>query len=120
MGLDVTADHATFLKIPLVVLFGLPERGGWNDLRRDGFPIRAGGVQLGDFRAGLGELLIVVCKDDAAVLRTPILTLAVDLGGIMHGEERVQQRVVSKTGWIEGDFDDFPMSGAVGTAFFIG
>ena len=38
----------------------------------------------------------------------------------MHSEERVQQRFVRETGWIEGDFDDFRMAGAVGTDFFIG
>jgi hypothetical protein len=38
----------------------------------------------------------------------------------VHREERVQQRFVRKAGWVEGDFDDFRMAGAVGTDFFIG
>src|SRR5271163_523211 len=38
----------------------------------------------------------------------------------MQGEECVQQGFVGQTRWIEGDFDDFRMAGAVGTDFFIG
>src|ERR1700678_3576169 len=59
-------------------------------------------------------------EDHAAILRAPIWALTIDLGGIMHGEERIQQRFVGKTGWIEGDFDDLRMAGAVRTDFFIG
>jgi hypothetical protein len=32
--------------------------------------VRAGGVELGELCTGLGELLVVVGKDDAAILRT--------------------------------------------------
>ena len=64
----MAADHATFLKVLLVVFFGLPERSGCNDLGCDWFAVRAGGVELGDLRAGLSELLVVMREDDAAVL----------------------------------------------------
>src|SRR5580692_10363786 len=92
--LDVAADHAAFFEVFLVVLFGLPERRCWDDLGRDGFSVRASSVELGDLCPGLGELLVVLSEDDATVLRTPIRTLAVDLGGIVHAEKRVKQRFV--------------------------
>lgn len=92
--LDVAVHHSAFFEIFLVVLFCLPEGGGWNDLRCDGFAVGAGGVELGDLCAGLGELLVVMGKDNAAVLSAPVRTLAIHLSGIVQREERVQQRFV--------------------------
>lgn len=89
--LDVAADHATLFKVFLVVLLGLPKGCRWNDLSRDRFAIRTGGAELGDLCASLGELLVVVGEDDAAVLRAPIRPLAVHLGGIVQREERIKQ-----------------------------
>lgn len=34
-ALDVAADHASFFEVALVVLFGLPEGGVWDDLGGD-------------------------------------------------------------------------------------
>jgi hypothetical protein len=119
MASDVAAHHATLFKILLVILFGLPERSRWNNLSCDGLAIRSGGVKLGDLRAGLGKLLVGMGEDDAAILRAPIRTLAIHLGGIVHREERIQQRLVGKAGWIESDLNDLRMACAVCTNFFI-
>ena len=96
---DVTAHHAALLEILLVVLLCLPECSGGNDLGGDGLAVSAGGVEFGDLGAGLGELLVVMGEDDAAVLRAPVRTLAIDLGGIVQSEECVQKRFVGETGW---------------------
>lgn len=39
VGLDVTADHASFFEVALVVLLGLPEDGTGDDLCGDGQPV---------------------------------------------------------------------------------
>ena len=59
-------------------------------------------------------------ENRSAVLSAEVRALTVYLGGIVEGEEHIQQRFVGKAGWIEGDVDDFRVAGAVGTDFFIG
>ncbi len=87
-----------------MVLLGPPEGGGGDDLGGDGLTVGSGGVELGDAGSGLGGLLVGVGEDDAAVLRSEVRTLAVDLGGIVHGEEGVEQRLVGETAVVECDF----------------
>ncbi len=94
----MAAHHAALLEILLVILFSLPEGICRNDLSCDGFAIRSGGVKLCDLRACLGELLVSLCEDDAAILCAPIRTLAIHLGRIVQRKERVQQRLIGKTG----------------------
>src|SRR5580698_7936609 len=114
---DVTVHHAAFLQIFLVVFLGLPEGGGGEDLCGDGLAVGAGGVELRDAGACLGGLLVGAGEDDAAVLRAEVGTLTVDLSGIVHGEEGVEQRVVGETAVVEGYFYYFRVAGAVGTDF---
>ena len=90
----MAVHHAAFLQIFLVVLFCLPEGGGGNNLRSDGLAVGAGGIEFGDLCARLSELLVVMGKDDAAVLCAPVRTLAVYLSGIVQREESVEQRFV--------------------------
>ena len=94
----MAADHASFFEVALVVFLGLPEGGGGDYLGCDGLAVGAGGVELGDAGAGLGDLLVGVGEDDAAILGAEVRTLAVDLGGIVQGEEGVEERLVGETG----------------------
>src|SRR5580698_9678284 len=98
----MTAHHAALLEIPLVILLSSPEGRPRNHLRCNLLTVCPACAQLRNLCAGLSELLVAVGKDNAAILRAVIRTLAIHLGRIVHRKESVQQRFVGKTGWIEG------------------
>ena len=116
----MTAHHASFFEVALVVLFGLPEGSGRRDLSGDRLAEGAGGVEFGDLRPCLGCLLVGVGKDDAAVLRSPVRTLAIDLGGIVEREECVEKCLIGEAGRVKRNLNDFRVAGAVATDFLIG
>src|SRR5271154_4276523 len=118
--LDMAADHAALFEVALVVLLGLPEGLGGEDLGGDGGAEAAGGVEFGDLCAGLTGLLVGVGEDDGAILRSPIGTLAVDLGGIVEGKEGIEQAFVADAGGVEEELDHLGVAGAVGTDLFVG
>ncbi len=59
-------------------------------------------------------------KDCAPILRSPVRSLSIHLGGIMQRKKCIQQSLVGKTRWIESNLNNLRMAGAVGTNFFIG
>jgi hypothetical protein len=93
-GLDVAADGAAFLQIFLVVFFGAPEGFRWDDLGHDGLRELLLGCEAGDGGPGSGFLLWGVEEDGAAILRAPVGTLAVELGGVVELEESIEQLFV--------------------------
>src|SRR3954447_15411568 len=98
-----------------MVLLRFPEGAAGTNLGCDWTPIRARGVQLSDPRTGFGKLTVRVSEDNAAILRAPVRPLAVNLGRIVQCKERVQKRLVTEAGVVEGNLNDLRMASAVGT-----
>ena len=119
VGFDVAADHAALFKVLLVVFLSLPEGCGRDDPGCDGFAERAGGVELGNFRIGLCGLIVRFAKDNGAVLGAPVWALAVELGGVVEGEEGVEEGLVGDTLGIKGKLNDLCVPGAIGTDFLV-
>jgi len=67
-----------------VIFFCLPEAGAGQHPSHDWLAECAGGVQIGDALAGGALLLVRIREDDAAVLRAPVRSLAIQLRGIMQ------------------------------------
>ena len=90
----MAAEGATFFEVSLVVFFGAPEGLGGDDLGDDGLRILFLVGEAGDkgFRGGF--LLGGMEEDDAAILSAPVRALAVELGGIVEGEELLEEAVV--------------------------
>jgi hypothetical protein len=59
----VTAHHAAFFQIALMVLLRLPEVGRGDDLRHDRLAIGAGSRELGNSGSGGEGLLVRVRKE---------------------------------------------------------
>ena len=53
-------------------------------------------------------------EDDAAVLGAPVGALAVELGGIVEGEEELEELGVGDAVGVVGELDDFGVAGEVG------
>ncbi len=83
LGLDVAASQATLLQILLVIVLGLVERLGRNDLRHNRLAEAARSFQRLFRGLGLGFLLRRVKEDRRAVLRSPVGALAVELRRIV-------------------------------------
>ncbi len=92
--LNVAAQGAAFLEVFLVVLLCAPEGLGGDDLGDDGLGESLLRGEAGDGGLGGSFLLGRVEEDDAAVLRAPVGPLAVELGGIVEREERVEELLV--------------------------
>ena len=58
-------------------------------------------------------------EDGGAVLGADIVALAVEGGGIVDGEEDVQQVGVRDAGRVEGDLHDLGMTGATGADLLV-
>ena len=59
-------------------------------------------------------------EDGGAVLGADVVALAVEGGGIVDGEEDVQQVGVGDASGVEGDADDLGMTGAPGADLVVG
>src|SRR5579884_1026773 len=58
-------------------------------------------------------------EDDGAVLCAPVRPLAIELGGIVQGEECLKQLLIADPRGIEGQFYNFGVSGLVGADVFV-
>src|SRR5277367_195073 len=85
--LNVAGDCAALLEILLVILLGLPEGLGGDDLGDDRLPELLLRGQLLDHLLRRRFLFGRVKEDRTAVLRSPIGALAVELGGVVEFEE---------------------------------
>ena len=74
------------LRLPLVVAGSYPGRNR--------LAVCARTFRLSDFRLRLTRLFLALRKHHAALLRTPVRSLPVDLGRIVQREKRIQQRVI--------------------------
>src|ERR1700728_1190615 len=88
--LDVAAHRAALLEILLVVILGLPEGFRGDDLGNDGLRELLLRGQAGDRGFRLGLLLRRVKEDRTAILRAPVRTLPIQLGGIVQLEKQVE------------------------------
>lgn len=86
----MAADHAALFEVSLVVLLGFPEDSRQPDLRCDGIAVGSRRVQLRNLGTRLRGLPFALRKDDGAVLGSEVRSLPVDLGWVVHREERVQ------------------------------
>ena len=119
--LDVAACLAALFQIALVVLFGAPEGLRRLDFCDDALGLEAAfGGELLDLGAGLRLLLRRVEEDGRAVLRAPVRALAVEGGGIVQGEEGVEQLLVADLGGVEFQLDHFGVAGLVGADVPVG
>lgn len=97
------------LQIQLVILLSSPPLASRDDVGNNAaFPPLVVGFG-GDF-AGNGLLLCVMEVDSRAVLRTPVGTLGVQRGGIMHLIEELDELTVGDDCWVEHDIGSFGMT----------
>src|SRR5437667_1624957 len=88
--------------ILLMVVFGDEKLGCW--LYRCDYRIRprASSIQFGNRRFCFLALLIRNVKNHGTVLGTGIVSLPVQRGGIVDGEENIEQITITKLGWVKG------------------
>ena len=115
----VTGD-AVFFEIFLVVIFGPVKDPGRNKFGRQGRLEPFRGPELGHdlFRRFL--LFLAVIEDHRPVLAAPVRPLAVDLGGVVDGEEPVEKLFIADHGGIEGQLDGLGVPRPAGAYVFIG
>src|SRR5713101_3312226 len=92
---EVAGGGAALFKVALVVVFGSIERAGWGDFRGDGLAEFAAGLQRGLRFFRNGFLLRRMEEDRGAVLRAEVRALAVDLRGVVHLPEGVEQLLIA-------------------------
>lgn len=63
------------------------------------------------YRMGNNALPFVQRHDARAVLRADVVSLAVELSGVMNGEKHLQQCLVTDFGRVEVNFDNLCMPG---------
>src|SRR5581483_10520190 len=108
----VAARAALLLEVLLVVVLGLEELAGRDDLGRD--PVRQPRLQVRPRREGLLLLLGRVEEHRRAVLAADVRPLAVALGRVVRAPEEVEQLLVRDVRRIELDLDRLGMAGRVG------
>jgi len=119
-ALDVAAGEAALGEVLLVVFFGAPKGLRRLDPGDDAFGLeKAFDGELGNFGFGLCLLLGGVKEDGRAVLAAPVGALAVKGGGVVKGEEGVEDVVVGGDGRVEVELDDFGVAGCVGADVFV-
>src|SRR5205814_2318956 len=78
------------------------------------------GIQIGNNPLSRFTLLFRGVKDDGAILRANVISLAVQRGGIMNGEKYIEQIAKRDFVWIENHSHYFHMSGSSGTDLPVG
>src|ERR1017187_1798028 len=111
----MAARLAAFFKITLVVFLGAPEGLRRFNQSNDALWLEAAfSGKLCDLGLSLRFLFRRVEEDGRSVLRAPVRTLAVEGGGVVQGEERVEELLVGDPGRVEVQFNNFCVAGLVG------
>ena len=76
-------------------------------------------LQLADHFVRDGFLRFIVMQNNRAILRATIIALAVGCGGIVDGEEDLQQGSVRNHLWVKGNLYDFCVPGRPCANIFI-
>ena len=112
--------QGVLLVVVLVVVFGRIERGGGNDLSRDG-PIERSGLRKRRFGCKRRSLLLLgVVEDGGPILAAVVRELSVGLSRVDVAPEDVQQRLIRDLGRVIGDLDRLRMSRRAGGHLFVG
>lgn len=107
-------------EVVLVVVFGGEELGGGGEFGDNGVGEDLGGGQLVNGGLGGGALVFGVVEDGGAVLGAVVGTLAVEGGGIVDGEEDVEELGVGDEGGVKDDADGFGVAGHAGADVLVG
>ena len=106
--------------IVLVVGLGVVEAFEGSDLGDDGLVEDVGGIELGDVGGADFALLVVDVEDRGTVGGADVGALAVESGGVMNGEEDLEELAVGDFGGVEDDFDGFGVAGGFGGYLVVG
>jgi len=103
-----------------VVVFGGVEGFEGDDFGDDGVGPQVLGFQVLDSFFGDGFLLLGVVEDGGAVLGADVVALAVEGGGVVDGEEDVQEDSVGDMSGVKGDAHDLGVTGVPGADLLVG
>src|ERR1700676_1339290 len=110
LSLNVAACLAALFEVALVVFLGAPESLRRLDPGDDAFRLESAfGGELLDLGPGLLLLLGGMEEDSGPVLGAPIGSLAVERGGIVQREERIEDVLVAHLLGIEIQLDHLGM-----------
>jgi hypothetical protein len=115
----MATGHTALFEVALVVFLRWVELAGGSDFGCDRLAVPLAGLKIGFGLFGDGFLLWRVSENGRTVLLAKVRSLAIDLSGIVHVPEGVDERFVFDFGWIKGDLDDFGMTGLVGADIFV-
>ena len=107
------------VEVVLVVVFGRVELGQGRDFRRD-LAIKNFFVELLFILLGGFALLFAFVEDCRSVLRSLIVSLAIERRWVVGLPMDLKQLRIRNLFWIELDLDDLCMSGFAGTDLLIG
>src|SRR5277367_1163414 len=116
----MAGDRAALLQILLVVFLGTPEGLRRHHLGDDRLLERFLLSQAGNCRFRRCLLLRRMKKYHAAILCSPVRTLAVELGGVVQFKKQIQQALVAYLRRIELHVHHFCVPGAVGAHILVG
>ena len=104
--------------VVVMVLFFSDDEVGWLFERgHDGFVVHV--AHVGDHGLGRGSLFLSERHDAGPILGSDVVALSVELRGVMHGEEDLEQGLKGDDGRIKLDFNHFSVTGRAGADSFV-